>query len=192
MDYIGLIELAREYSWNVFDANPTMKPFHIFHTGLFIAHADQLLLRQGHELNAEVVRLSAIMHDIGRPTEDLGLIKKIGRLCVHHIEGARMAKEFLDSQGFPYSQSVASAILGHGGKTDRITPEERAIYDCQRVSDSNPALYCWFKANNSPLEEISTFFKGEFEACKKVPPHYDFSKAVIAEHLRIMEPIIIG
>lgn len=185
----GLLERARELTWKSFDQHPEYRSFHIFHTGLFMAYAEQLLLRYPR-LNTAIVRLAAIMHDIARPPEDLGLIVNQGRLKVHHAEGGRITEEFLRDEGFPYAAEVADAIRAHGGKIERITDESKAIYDCQRLSDTSPAMYAWLVQDGRPRDKIETFFKNEFYYGERVPVHFEYSRGVFAQHRKVMEKLV--
>lgn len=185
-----LLERAREFTWSKFDQNSSNKPFHIFHTCLFLSYAEQLILVYESELNADVVRLASLMHDIARPPEDLGITKKVGRLKPHHVDGANLAKTFLQENGYPYAEQVAEAILSHGGKIERKSPESKAVYDCQRLSDSSPALYTWFIHHSYPANKIKTFFEEEFLAGRSVPPHFDYSQNLFREHEKVIRVLL--
>ena len=189
MNTDGLLEKARAITWQSFDQHPEYKPFHIFHTNLFITYSEQLLLRY-LDLNQDIVRIASIMHDIARPYEDLGIIVKQERLNPHHVEGGRIAEDFLKKQGFNYAEEVAEVIRTHGGKMERRTPEAKAIYDCQRLSDTSPALYAWFIQHNHPEREIVAFFKNEFYHGERVPAHFEYSQRLFERHKKIMKCLI--
>lgn len=186
----GLVDKAREITWSSFDQDPKNKPFHIFHTNLFISYSEQLLLVYPNELNSSIVRLASVLHDIARPPEDLGIIKKQGRLNPHHVEGARMAEEFLKDYDYPYAEQVAEAILAHGGKIERKTPEAKVIYDCQRLSDTSPALYAWLVQHKYPESETRSIFRNEFYYGERVPPHFEYSQRLFNGHRKIMEGLV--
>lgn len=190
MQFGILVEEARKITWDSFNQNPNNKSFHIFHTSLFIGYSEQLLLIYGEEVDREIVALSSIMHDIARPPEDLGITKRTGRLQPHQENGAKIAREFLGNYNYPQTERVAQAILCHGGKIPRSTIEDKIIYDCQRLSDSSPALYSWFTANNNDPNYISSFFKKEFFDGGRVPPHFEYSQRLFDEHRKVIGKFI--
>ncbi|ASJ01859.1 phosphohydrolase [Thermococcus profundus] len=101
---IRLIEKTREFARSFFEREGT-------HGFSHVERVFNLCLHIGKEEGAdlEVLALAALLHDIARPLEDSGKVED------HAAEGARIARRFLRSMGYPEekTEEVAHAIEAH-------------------------------------------------------------------------------
>ncbi|MBP1912251.1 HD domain-containing protein [Thermococcus stetteri] len=99
-----LIETVREFAKSFFDREGT-------HGFSHVERVFNLCMHIGREEGAdlEVLALAALLHDIARPLEDSGKVED------HAIEGARIARRYLRSLGYPEDkvEAVAHAIEAH-------------------------------------------------------------------------------
>jgi uncharacterized protein len=99
-----LIEKAREFAKSFFDREGT-------HGFSHVERVLNLCMHIGREEGAdlEVLALAALLHDIARPLESAGKIED------HATEGAKIARHFLKSLGYPEEkvEAVAHAIEAH-------------------------------------------------------------------------------
>ncbi len=191
MRFVDLYEKAKVAIRAEFARCPDRAERYWFHTLLFTIHSEQLLDHHP-ELNREVVLLTAVMHDIAKPMQDLRLITDGGKVQPHHSEGAEIARRFLRDNGYELADRVAEAILSHGGKAPRQSPEAHAAYDAQRLSDSSPALLAWLIAKGAGAESVRAFFKKEFQDGLRVPPHFPYSQILFNAHRQVVEAALGG
>lgn len=73
-----------------------------------------ILISKGLNVDLDIVKASALLHDIARPTEDKGKIKD------HALQGAIEAKKILKEANFPKEkiETVYKCILMHNKKED--------------------------------------------------------------------------
>lgn len=123
---IRLIERTREFAEHFFGREGTHGFSHVkrvFNLCLHIGGAE------GADL--EILALAALLHDIARPLESSGKVKD------HAIEGARIARQYLKSMGYPAerAEAVAHAIEAHrfsGGPEPR-TLEAKILSDADKL-----------------------------------------------------------
>ena len=88
-----------------------------------------------HEENVdlEVLKLSALLHDIARLKENMDNARKIR----HEIEGAKMAEEILTRFGFPKenTKKIKECILAHRfrGNNEPKTIEAKILFDADKL-----------------------------------------------------------
>ena len=101
---VELIERTREYARHFFEREGT-------HGFSHVERVFNLCLHIGKEEGAdlEVLALAALLHDVARPLESAGKVED------HAAEGARIARHFLRSIGYPEEkvEAVAHAIEAH-------------------------------------------------------------------------------
>lgn len=99
-----LIQNAREFAKSFFEREGTHGFSHVERVFNLCMHIGK---EEGADL--EVLGLAALLHDIARPLEDSGKVKD------HAIEGARLARRYLRSIGYPEEkvEAVAHAIEAH-------------------------------------------------------------------------------
>ncbi len=101
---IKLIGRTREYARHFFEREGT-------HGFSHVERVFNLCLHIGKEEGAdlEVLALAALLHDVARPLESAGKVED------HAAEGARIARHFLGSIGYPEEkvEAVAHAIEAH-------------------------------------------------------------------------------
>ncbi|MCD6523717.1 MAG: HD domain-containing protein [Thermococcus sp.] len=100
----ALIEKTKDFARHFFEREGT-------HGFSHVERVFNLCLHIGREEGAdlEILALAALLHDIARPLEDAGKVED------HAAEGARIAKRFLLSLGYPEekAEAVAHAIEAH-------------------------------------------------------------------------------
>ncbi|NJE03388.1 HD domain-containing protein [Thermococcus sp. MV11] len=103
-DSIRLIERTREFAKGFFEREGT-------HGFSHTERVFNLCLHIGREEGAdlEVLALASLLHDIARPLESAGKVED------HAVEGAKIARRFLTSLGYPEEkvEAVAHAIEAH-------------------------------------------------------------------------------
>ncbi|AFL94571.1 hypothetical protein containing HD domain 1 [Thermococcus cleftensis] len=103
-DSIRLIERTREFARGFFEREGT-------HGFSHTERVFNLCLHIGREEGAdlEVLALASLLHDIARPLESAGKVED------HAVEGAKIARRFLTSLGYPEEkvEAVAHAIEAH-------------------------------------------------------------------------------
>jgi len=101
---LKLIELTRQYARHFFEREGT-------HGFSHTERVFNLCLHIGKDEGAdlEVLALAALLHDVARPLESAGKVED------HAAEGARIARHFLRSIGYPEvkAEAVAHAIEAH-------------------------------------------------------------------------------
>jgi uncharacterized protein len=99
-----LIETVREFAKSFFEREGTHGFSHVERVFNLCMHIGK---EEGADL--EVLGLAALLHDIARPLEDSGRIED------HAAEGARLARRYLRSLGYPEEkiEAVAHAIEAH-------------------------------------------------------------------------------
>ncbi len=99
-----LIEKTRDFARSFFDREGT-------HGFKHVERVFNLCMKLGREEGAdlEILALAALLHDVARPLEEAGKVKD------HAVEGARIARRFLRSMGYPEEriEAVAHAIEAH-------------------------------------------------------------------------------
>ncbi|ASI98093.1 HD domain-containing protein [Thermococcus celer] len=99
-----LIERTREYARHFFDREGA-------HGFSHVERVFNLCMHMGKEEGAdlEVLALAALLHDVARPLESAGKVDD------HAVEGARIARSYLKSLGYPEERiaAVAHAIEAH-------------------------------------------------------------------------------
>ncbi|ASJ00294.1 HD domain-containing protein [Thermococcus gorgonarius] len=99
-----LIESVRNFAKSFFERDGT-------HGFSHVERVFNLCMHIGREEGAdlEVLALAALLHDIARPLEDAGKVED------HAAEGARIARRYLKSLGYPDEkvEAVAHAIEAH-------------------------------------------------------------------------------
>ena len=131
---------------------------------LRVMHNAELLLAHTPGADADIVRLSALLHDIARPEEDAGKGS-----CCHAELGAELAKNLLLDSGvpLPVARAVSRAIGSHrfrrGAAPDFI--EAQILYDADKL-DSLGAVglgraflfagHCNARLHNSESEALGS------------------------------------
>ncbi len=92
--------------------------------------AERIALEEG--ANLEVVKVAALLHDIGRKKET----ETKGKVC-HAEYGAKLAERILKKEGFSeeFASRVIKAIKRHRfrGKTPPETLEEKVVFDADKI-----------------------------------------------------------
>ncbi|NJE42457.1 HD domain-containing protein [Thermococcus sp. GR6] len=101
---LKLIERAREFAMSFFEREGT-------HGFSHVERVFNLCMHIGREEGAdlEILALAALLHDVARPLESAGKVED------HAAEGARIARQYLRSLGYPEEkvEAVAHAIEAH-------------------------------------------------------------------------------
>ncbi|ACJ15826.1 metal-dependent phosphohydrolase [Thermococcus onnurineus NA1] len=101
---LKLIERAREFAMSFFEREGT-------HGFSHVERVFNLCMHIGREEGAdlEILALAALLHDVARPLESVGKVED------HAAEGARIARQYLRSLGYPEEkvEAVAHAIEAH-------------------------------------------------------------------------------
>jgi uncharacterized protein len=138
-------------------------PCHDFsHVERVLAIAERLAAEEGAELF--IVRLAALLHDIGR-----GLEPRIGPDPDRHEElSAELARPFLAAQGLAAGEAerVLGAILEHRHRRGRVpaTVESRCLYDADKL-DSLGAVgvaraYLWLGEHGRSVHYAAETWRG--------------------------------
>lgn len=97
---------------------------------LLRVYNNALLLSKGELVDLDVVKVSALLHDIARPLQDKE------KIC-HAEEGAKMATEILEKMNFPKDKipKIASVIATHrySKQLEPETKEAAIIQDADRL-----------------------------------------------------------
>lgn len=133
----------------------------------------------------EIVKMGALLHDIA-------LIKMVGTREEHHINGEKIAREFLESINYPKEriEKVLGCVLHHRSSRNAVNNEELCVADSDILAhfDNIPMLFdLMFNAKKMSLEEVhkempnylekdfedlsdraKQDFKSEYELFKKV------------------------
>jgi len=100
------------------------------HVERVVALAERLAREEGADL--EVVKVAALLHDIGRGEE----ARSRGRVC-HARYGAELARKILEEEGLPpdFIERVVRAIRRHRfrGKEPPETIEEKVLFDADKL-----------------------------------------------------------
>ena len=100
------------------------------HVWRVLALAERLARAEGADL--EVVRVAALLHDIGRAEEK----RTRGKVC-HAAFGAELARKILSRYGLPedFIAKVAEAIASHRFRSSKRpqTPEARVLFDADKL-----------------------------------------------------------
>lgn len=130
---------------------------------LRVMHNAETLLDFYPEANADIVRLSALLHDIARPVEDAGCGK-----CCHAETGASFADSILRDAGVPedITLQTVNAIKLHRFRRGEApdTLEAKILYDADKL-DSLGAVglgraflfagHCNARLHNSESEALA-------------------------------------
>lgn len=131
MDKIEKIKqiVEKELSCSAHDMEHVMR---VYNTALKIAKKEK-------NVDLEILRISALLHDIARAKED---DDKTGKIC-HAKESAKMSKFILEKLGFSNEKikNIQHCILTHRYKTDSRpkTIEAKILFDADKL-DSLGAL----------------------------------------------------
>lgn len=89
-----------------------------YHISVVVENALKLAKMKGADV--EIVEIAALLHDIGRVSG----LKPSGN-NEHHITGAKIAREYLESIKYPKEKAdkIVSCILAHRGSKDDYTPQ---------------------------------------------------------------------
>jgi len=113
-----------------------IKPYFEKHGGHDFAHTERVYrnaikISKGENIDLDVVKAAALLHDIAREMEDIGKIK-----C-HAEEGAKIAKRILREINFPEEkiEKVVHAIKVHRHSKNKKaeTKEAKIIQDADRL-----------------------------------------------------------
>ncbi|WP_456365398.1 HD domain-containing protein [Thermococcus sp.] len=101
---IELIERTKEYARHFFEREGTHGFSHVERVFNLCLH-----IGKEEEADLEVLALASLLHDVARPLESAGRVED------HAVEGARIARHFLRSIGYPEEKvkEVAHAIEAH-------------------------------------------------------------------------------
>ncbi len=101
---IQLIERTKEFAEHFFEREGTHGFSHVKRVFNLCLH-----IGKGEGADLEILALAALLHDIARPLESSGKVKD------HALEGARIARQYLTSMGYPAerAEAVAHAIEAH-------------------------------------------------------------------------------
>jgi len=123
---IKLIERTREYARHFFEREGTHGFSHVERVFNLCMHIGK---EEGADL--EVLALAALLHDVARPLESAGKVED------HAAEGARIARHFLRSIGYPVEkvEEVAHAIEAHrfSRGPEPETLEARILSDADKL-----------------------------------------------------------
>ena len=94
-------------------------------------YKNALEISEGEDVDIDVVKTAALLHDIAREKQDSGKCK-----C-HAMEGAKMAKELLENLDFP-KEKIGRVIYAieshrHSSKIEPKTREAAIIQDADRL-----------------------------------------------------------
>ena len=81
-----------------------------------------LKLAKIKKADEEIVKVAALLHDIGRAK---GEMPSKSKKSEHHISGAKIAKKYLQKIGYPAdkTEKVIACILAHRGNRDDFVPQ---------------------------------------------------------------------
>lgn len=121
---LRLIERTREFAEHFFEREGT-------HGFSHVERVFNLCMHIGREEGAdlEILALAAILHDVARPLESAGKVED------HAAEGARIARHYLRSLGYPEEkvEAVVHAIEAHRFSRD---PKPRTL-EAKILSDAD-------------------------------------------------------
>lgn len=112
-------------------------------------------LAEGEDVDLDVIRVAALLHDIGNVREQEDRTGKTD----HAVESVKMAKPFLRKLGYPKKKiaHIGDCILSHRYRTDREpeTLEAKILFDADKL-DSIGAVgvargFCWFGRNDAHI-----------------------------------------
>lgn len=123
----NIIEQIRKYAKEQYQESD-----YKYHISVVVQNALKLAKLKGADL--EIVEVAALLHDIGRVSG----LKPSGN-NEHHITGAKIAREYLESIKYPKEKAdkIVSCILAHRGSKEDYTPqtiEEIIIYNADATS----------------------------------------------------------
>ena len=123
---IELVERTREYARHFFEREGTHGFSHVERVFNLCIHIGK---EEGADL--EVLALASLLHDVARPLESAGKVED------HAAEGARIARHFLRSLGYPEEkvEAVAHAIEAHrfSRGPEPETLEARILSDADKL-----------------------------------------------------------
>jgi uncharacterized protein len=97
-----------------------------------VIHNAELLMSKEKDVNKEVVRLGAILHDIARADE----IAIKGKQC-HAVRGSKLAEEILIAEGIEENlrKRIVSCVKRHRFRSSDkpIAIEEKIVYDADKL-----------------------------------------------------------
>jgi uncharacterized protein len=146
------------------------------------------ILAKQLKADEEVVELAALLHDFAS-------VSNKDWYPEHHINGARLAREILESYQYPEEKikMVEHAILTHRGsktiKRETVEAEILASADSMAHFDNIPSLFrLAYKVKNMEVAEAKVFILGKLERsyAKLLPeaklvvlPQYEAAKLLI-------------
>lgn len=148
-----------------------------------------ILLAKQYGADEEVVIIAAWLHDIASIT-DYNLYEE------HHIHGAKIAKELLETWNYDSDkiELVEKCILNHRGSTlqEKISPEEICVADADAIShfDSLPSLFFLaYEKRQYGIEEGLEFVRDKLKrSFNKLSPN---SKNIYEEKYNIIMNILV-
>ena len=177
---------------------------HDFDHTLRVFNNAEKLLDAIPQANADVVRLSCLLHDIARPEEDAGQGK-----CCHAELSAVYAEEILKNAGFgdAITAQVVNAIRRHRFRRGEApdTLEAQILYDADKLDSLGAAGlgraflfagHCNARLHNSEAEALSsapyskndTAYREYLVKLRFVPDRMftEYGKKIAVERLRFM------
>lgn len=174
--------VERELSCSAHDMEHTLRVYNLC-----------LKLSEGEDVDLDVLKASALLHDIGRVNEDNDSTGKTD----HALLSAEMAEEILNEINFPHSkiQHVKDCIISHRYRTG-ITPETieaKILFDADKL-DTLGAIgvarcYVWVGRNNAKIyrkmnpeeyakENLDGTIKGRIKDKTKHSPQIEYETKI--------------
>ena len=174
--------VERELSCSAHDMEHTLRVYNLC-----------LKLSEGENVDLDVLKASALLHDIGRVNEDNDSTGKTD----HALLSAEMAEEILNEINFPFSkiQHVKDCIVSHRYRTG-ITPETieaKILFDADKL-DTLGAIgvarcYVWVGRNNAKIyrkmnpeeyakENLGGTIKGRIKDKTKHSPQIEYETKI--------------
>ena len=144
-------------------------------------------LAKEYDADMEIVQIGALLHDIA-------LINKVGTKVDHHINGAKIAEEFLTNLNYPQDrlQRVVGCVYNHRSSKNATNIEEICVADADILAhfDNIPMLFdIMFNVRDMELAE------GRSELVKYVEKDYndlsDKTKIVFKNRYESIKDVII-
>jgi uncharacterized protein len=130
-------------------------PGHDINHALRIYDLSLKLARGEKGVNLEILKIAALLHDIGGPKE---LKDKTGKIC-HAEESAKMARKILKNLKYPQEKisKIVHCILAHRHRTMVVpkTKEAKILFDADKL-DALGAIgvardFIWIGRNNAQI-----------------------------------------
>jgi len=165
-----IIEQVKEFYEESFEkATPEQKDFFEDHVEKVVKFAKKFAEERNADL--EIVEISAWLHDIA---------SILGKYKEHHIEGAKIAEEFLKSINYPQEKIdlVKDCILNHRGSKERnvTTKEAQILIDADAMThfEEIGVLRKFYKTDAEILGKFErSYNKMSDEAKKIIKPQLD-------------------